>query len=385
MHEGVMAASAAFREALRGLDPAALSGAACAALVEDLSATEKVCAGARARLAARASGVGAHRAAGFRDPVDWLARATGSSAGEAKAALEIGDALAACPRTEEALAAGELSLAQAREITRTERELPGSEAELVEKAKRSSLGALRDEARKRRLAAVDVEELHARQQQAREMRHWRDELGMIRGRFALPPEVGIPFVNRLDAETDRVRKRARREGSDEPREAHAADALTRMLAGAGKGRSRSADLVLVVDLRAWRRGHAHAGEVCQILGGTPVPVDLVRDLAVDAFVKAVLHDGKRIEAVVHWGRHIPAEVRTALELGSPPDFDGAVCVEGGCGRRHGLEWDHVNPVANRGPTAYENLQARCWPHHQEKTERDRAAGLLGGEMGRAPP
>jgi hypothetical protein len=47
------------------------------------------------------------------------------------------------------------------------------------------------------------------------------------------------------------------------------------------------------------------------------------------------------------------------------------------GRRWGLEYDHVNPVANSGPTEYTNLEARCWPDHQAKTERDRAAGLLG--------
>jgi hypothetical protein len=78
-----------------------------------------------------------------------------------------------------------------------------------------------------------------------------------------------------------------------------------------------------------------------------------------------------------------AELRTALALGPAPGFDGAVCVDEGCGRRHDLEWDHVDPVANGGLTTYENLVPRCRPHHWAKTERDRAAGLLDG--GRAPP
>ena len=85
----------------------------------------------------------------------------------------------------------------------------------------------------------------------------------------------------------------------------------------------------------------------------------------------------RIHTVAHFGRHIPAELRTALELGPPPGFDGVECVEEGCGRRYGLEWDHVDPVANGGPTSYDNLKARCWPHHRAKTERDRQAGLSG--------
>ena len=37
--------------------------------------------------------------------------------------------------------------------------------------------------------------------------------------------------------------------------------------------------------------------------------------AEDAFIKAVTHDGVRIGTVAHFGRHIPAELRTALELG----------------------------------------------------------------------
>ena len=97
----------------------------------------------------------------------------------------------------------------------------------------------------------------------------------------------------------------------------------------------------------------------------------------NAFVKAVLTDGVAVQQVRHFGRRIPAEVRTALELGPPPEFAGVTCAELGCDRRYNLEWDHVDPVANGGPTSLENLRAQCEPHHWEKTRRDRAAGLLG--------
>jgi hypothetical protein len=52
------------------------------------------------------------------------------------------------------------------------------------------------------------------------------------------------------------------------------------------------------------------------------------------------------------------------------------CAEPGCNRRYGLEWDHVDPVAHNGKTSYDNLQPRCKPHHWEKTEQDRQAGLF---------
>jgi 5-methylcytosine-specific restriction endonuclease McrA len=63
-----------------------------------------------------------------------------------------------------------------------------------------------------------------------------------------------------------------------------------------------------------------------------------------------------------------------LDLGPVPAFTGAQCAD--CGSRFGLEYDHINPVANKGETRYENVEARCWADHQAKTERDRQAGLL---------
>jgi hypothetical protein len=99
-------------------------------------------------------------------------------------------------------------------------------------------------------------------------------------------------------------------------------------------------------------------------------------IAAGAFVKAVVHDGEQVTHVAHDGRHLTAAMRTARGLGPPPAFDGRICVESGCERRLGLETDHVVPVAAGGPTSGENLHDRCPPHHREKTERDRLAGLL---------
>jgi len=372
--ESVLSLAAALRGALAAFDPAVVSGDDAATVVEQLALTEKACAAARARAAVRAAACGSHERRGFADAADWLARAAGTSRGEAAMAMAVVGSADPASTVGAALAAGELSLRQAEAITRTEAACPGSADELVALARQSSVAALQDEARRRRLAAADPDELHRRQHGARELRHWRDDCGMIRLAGALPPEVGVPLVNRLEAETDRIRRAAT---EPEPRAAHMADALVSLLMGEGRGGRSSTDLVLICDLAAYRRGHAHPGEPCHIVGGGPVPVRVVRDLADDAFVKAVVHDGVRIETVAHLGRHLPAALRTALEVGPPPAFDGVVCVEPGCGRRDGLEWDHVNPVDNRGPTSYANLAARCWPHHRAKTERDRAAGLLG--------
>jgi hypothetical protein len=386
---GVMAQSLGGRvdelvRALRAFEPGEYSGEDCARLVTTFSRAEKALAAARVRAAARSAESNQHRREGFADPSEWLSRLTGGTARDARNQLDTMKRLELCPATRDAVNSGEVSLGQADEIARTEDEVPGSEAILLPLAKKSGLSKVRDEARKKRANAIPAEELHNRQRAARSVRHWRDELGMIAGTFRLTPEVGVPFVNRLEREAQRLRRAAKQRGGTVERfEAFAADAFADMIQGSptsapAKSRRRDVDAVIVCDLRAYRRGHAHEGEQCHLVGGGPIPVSLAREMAKDAFLKAVLHDGVHIHTVKHFGRHIPAELRTALEVGPLPDLDGVTCSEEGCERRYGLEWDHDNPVANGGETSYENLRPKCEPHHWDKTERDRRAGRHGG-------
>ncbi len=195
----------------------------------------------------------------------------------------------------------------------------------------------------------------------------------IKGR--LMPEIGVKLVKRLEADAARMRRETR---SMEPFEALAADALATIVTGGPPRRSGGVDLVLVSDVAAWLRGHGHADEVAKIVGGGPLPVSVIDALSENAFYKVVLHDGTQVLTVAHYGRSLPAHVRTALELGFPPGFDGAVCCEEGCDRRYDLEWDHDDPYSNGGPTNLGNLKPRCGPDHRAKTARDRAAGRLGG-------
>ncbi len=411
MAEGFVEQVREFWAAVVALDPGKYSGDDCAVLVEELAIAEKACAAARVRAAARAGLCGAHAERGFAAPADWLARVAGSSASAAKAALETAAALEELPEAKAAVESGELSMAQARELVRTEAECPGAAEELLEVARGHSLKTLREEARDRRVRAVDPEELHELQQRARRFRHWRTALGMVAFAGELPPETGIPIVNRLDAEADRLWLQGRRGANQqrrladpeesaeqaggvvstqERREALAADAFVRLVETGGKGKAHTADLVIVCDLQAYRRGHAHEGEPCHIVGGGPIPVSVARELGRDAFLKAVLHDGVKVDTIAHFGRKTSAVLRTALSLGAPPVFGGVICSAPGCDRRYGLQKDHIDPVANGGPTSFENLGDLCLPHHQIKTEKDRRAGRLGKRRrgqraGKSPP
>lgn len=352
------------RAALVSFQPEVYSGEDCAVLVEELAAVEKVCAAARVRAAARAGECGAHRERGFAAVADWMARATGSTANAARSALEIAAAIDAMPGVKAALQGGELSFAQAGELVKTEAAVPGSTAGLLDVAKEQSLKSLREQARDRRVRAIDPEELHALQHEAMSWRHWTNQLGNIAFSGELPPELGIPFITRLDAETDRLWLKAHRGAKDGAaavgergevamrRSALAAQAFVQMIEnGGGKGKSTRADLVIVCDLEAYRRGHTHDGERCHIVGGGPIPVPLARELGRDAFLKAVLHRGTEIHTIAHFGRRYPAVLRTALGLGPAPEFNGNICAAPGCDRRYHLQDDHIDPVANGGLAA----------------------------------
>jgi uncharacterized protein DUF222/HNH endonuclease len=371
------------RSLLAGFDADVYSGDDCARLVEGFAATEKACAGARMLAATRAVECKSHEKDGFNDAADWLAKQSGTTPGEAKRNLKTAGKLG--DKTKDALLAGKLSLDQAEEITTTAEEVPGSEGELVDLAPTTDLSRLREEARDRRLAAIKREELHERQRKARRFRSWKDGLGMVCFKGALPPETGLPLVRRIELQAHRLRSAAKKEaeGEVEPLDAFGADALVELFnQSAGTKRSTNVELSVVCDIGAWRRGHTHEGEPCHIVDGGPIPVELAKELSKDAFLNALLHDGVDILKLARFGRYIPAHLRAALDIGDPPDFTGKKCED--CGKRHRLQMDHVDPVANKGPTSYKNLKPRCYTDHQAKTEKDRRAGLLGPNAPRPP-
>jgi len=367
---------------LRDVDPSALSGDDCARLVAQLATVEKACAGLRARAAVRAKDCGAHRAAGFADPTEWLARATGSTRAVARETMDTAAALVTCGPVADAMAAGELSLTQAKEILAAETEQPGCARDLLHVARTESMARLKERARDVRLRGMDPDELHRKQHAATDLRWFRDDLGMVRIGVALPPEIGIPIVHRLDVETDRIFRRARRSGRTERREVYAAEALVAMLeSGTSKPNRTRAEVVFVVDVASYRQRRVVDGGTSHIVAGGPVPVSVI-DEAIDngAFVKAVLHDGVQIQRVKHFTRGYKAELRTALELGPAPAFDGLACVD--CGARFRPELDHVDPLGHGGATEFDNITPRCAGCHRAKTERDRTLGLLHAQLRR---
>jgi 5-methylcytosine-specific restriction endonuclease McrA len=310
------------------------------------------------------------------DDATVLARSAGVSMGRARDTIATAKTASSSEPLDDALRSGAISPEQATEIARAEDSAPGCATELIELAKDSSFAVLREKARSTKLEAQAKGDLFLRQHQARGAHSFQDELGMIDIHLRLEPHVGVPITARAEAHAQRLARSVDRD-QREPFEAYLADAYAEMLSGTGvKARSKRPELVVLVSHEVAERGWSEVreGEICKIPGVGPIAPQSAKQIATDAFINAVICDGKDLREFKRFTKHIPVEIQIALELGDPPDFDGVACVD--CGARFHTEFDHLQPRASNGPTSRSNLNPRCWPCHLIKTQRDRKAGKL---------
>jgi hypothetical protein len=152
---------------------------------------------------------------------------------------------------------------------------------------------------------------------------------MVHIHVALEPHVGTPFVNRAEATATRLHRTARRAGRPGAFERHLADAYGGILGSTTPTRSRRPELVILVSpgvaTRGWR--DVRPGEVCKISGVGPVAPDTAKKIAADAFLTGIFYNGTDLRHMRRWTRNPPIEVLIALELGTPPEFDGIKCAD----------------------------------------------------------
>ncbi len=240
---------------------------------------------------------------------------------------------------------------------------PAVETQLIAAAAKGYV-PLRDACIATRARREDQAERAKRQHAARSFRMWPTPDGMVEGHFKVTPEVGGAIEAVIDKGTRKKFREARKSGVREPQDRYAADAFADVITGdasTSKGGGWSAHVL--IDHEALGRGYALPGETCQIPGVGPVSVEWVRELLGSAFVTAVITKGKDITTVAHFGRHIPAELRTAMIV------SGRECSIEGCTGREYLELDHCEiDHADHGPTAWWNLTWLCSIHHTRKTQ-----------------
>lgn len=143
-------------------------------------------------------------AVGIRSCAHWLAWQCGLSPGTAREHVRVARALTALPATAATFAAGRLSYAKVRAVTRVaERD---TEPALLELARELTASQLERVVREwRRADAVDDATVAARQR----FDSWWDDDGMLHVRMCLAPEEGAEFLAGVDSLAERTARRER--------------------------------------------------------------------------------------------------------------------------------------------------------------------------------
>jgi hypothetical protein len=370
------------RTALADLEPERLSGPDADALLEIFSEIEKLASGGKLLAARRVESSNVWRRSGHKSAAAHIAETTGTGLGPAITTLQAARQLGSLPVTEEAMREGRLSESQVKEIAGAATLQPNSEQELVEAAEKQTMTMLK--LRCRRVKAVGRDQLSTYDaiRRGRYFRNWTDGDGAVRLDAKLTPDEGARLVAIVKNHAARLAAEAKRAGLDEPAQAMGADALVFVVcansdeaptaaSGGDEPKSRRARrrsdggptsmLHIRVDHAALVRGHLESGEVCEIPGIGPIPVEVANRLAVDSILSVLVTDGKDVMAVAQAGRTIPISLRRALIERDP------TCVVPGCDVRDQLEIDHVEPVVVGGETSLANMARLCHWHHYLKT------------------
>jgi hypothetical protein len=353
--------TATIRELIASFDAERIPTDDVADVVELFSELERLAIAGRTLIARRVERSSVWCNQGFSTPARWMAAKAQVTLASAIATIDTGRRLSELPATRQALQAGELSRIQAAEISAAATADPRAEKSLLRAAKTETIARLREQCAKVRAAASRDRDADERIHRSRYLRSWSDADGAFRLDAKLTSDAGARLITAVQARSREFQQQARRAGSKDPAEAHAADALVSLADTTTPG--PRAVVHVHVDQNAWERGHAETGEACEVPGIGPVPVAAARRLARDGIVKAVLDDDADVRALAHIGRTIPAKLRSALEARD------VTCVVPGCDEHEGLEIDHVVPHSEGGPTRLDNLARLCRWHHSLKTHR----------------
>ena len=324
------------------IDPDSVPASEATRLLERLDRIGRAATAARTLLARRMADSLEWQRRGFRSPEEHLAAVAGTSLAAAKTDLATSEALRALPATRSGMLDGSLSAAQGSVIAGAAAVNPRAEQDLIDKAGRTNLRELQEEAGRARAAAdPDPDATHARLHRQRRMSRHTDGEGMVHLHGQGTPDEASVVLTELDRLTDQIFHEHRRTGVREARDTYVWDALVRMAQrsrdGAGSKPKRSRNPrhlgLLRVDVEALRRGQAAGEELCEITGVGPVPVRIARDLLGDATLKLVITKGVDVLNVTSLGRGPTAAMRTALLWSSP------TCVVEGCSRTI-VEHDH---------------------------------------------
>jgi len=310
---------------------------------------------------------GGYKADGFLGIVPWLRVKGKLSGGAAAERVEVAHQLNELPRTEEALARGEIGYQHAVTMARTAQNLGAAqvrkaESTLLKAAETMDPGQFVGVAKNFEHQA-DAQAALAEANRAHERRYLRIGLpvdGLVRIDGLLDAEGGAivrtalePYAKPSKADTRTTDQRL-------------ADALVercQVRSGAahpdGAGPRPQLIIKASLDTLAGIDG-APAGNL--EWGGT-VPAEAVRRFACDAAITRITGLGELEQEITHAGRSIPPATRRALVARDHH------CVFPGCDRpAPWCDGHHLIHWADGGPTKLDNLGLVCGTHHRKVHE-----------------
>lgn len=304
---------------------------------------------------------------GIKSCAHWLAWTCSLAPGTAREHVRVARALVGLPLISTEMAAGRLSYAKVREITRIADRV--DEAHLVTLARTATASQLARAVRGYRRAAGD----RGRQEQTRTTTWFTTEDGSVVFSAHLPAEEGAILIAALEAARDQLHDIGPA-GTTPPDRADMLLHLARgYLATAPDDRSGEDRTTVVVHVSAEHlsadlpdaersRGNAAAtaipADCCQIPSVGGIEPETARRLACDATLIGVIRGtGGAILGHGRRRRLVSPAQRRALTI-----RDGH-CQFPGCQRASHLEAHHVTPWSRGGTTDLNNLVLLCRFHH----------------------
>ena len=275
---------------------------------------------------------------------------------QARQEVETASQLSQVPETLDALGAGEIPEAHAKQIAKAASQGPVDETVLVEAARREDFGTfsktLRDH--QHEMSGDDGKSLMAKQRERRTLSFFKspdDGMFILNGRF--DPVAG----NRIEAAlADEVR---RQRSDSDPGDQTAfdqrmADALENLVCADPSDRKpQGTTLVLTADWDALNHKLADA----RLVDGTPLPVSEALRLACNADIVPAVFDTKNQELWVGRKHRLATEAQRAALI-----IRDKHCI--GCGRSAvWCEAHHIEEWLSGGPTDIDNLVLVCKSCH----------------------
>ncbi len=285
---------------------------------------------------------------GAKSCAHWLTWRIGLDGGTAREKVRVARALGALPKLDAAFAAGQLSYAKVRALTRVT--TPATEENALALALAATGAQLERICRKLR-HATEME-----QEMARERRFYGRVLGD--GLTRLEIVVTSDEADLIIQAVERVRNQM---GGEEQARPTAADGLMELVSAYVAGRTSpgetpsAPDTELVVHVE-----HSSATTLTATLeDGSPVSAETFRRLACDAgVVTASLDAESTVLDVGRRTRSIPPAIRRALWIRDKG------CRFPGCTATRFLHGHHVEHWLHGGRTSLENLVFLCSFHHR---------------------